>query len=204
MVAEHHKIEKGTSMTEEPKTPEKSEDQEPSGGGNGSEPPAESTEAGTDAEKPPIAINAQYVKDLSFEAPATPGVFRQMQSQSPNISVNVDVEAKTLDPSVYEVTLNITATCKFADTAAFLVELSYGGVFSLNVDDQYIRPVLLIECPRLLFPFARQIIANTTSNGGFLPLMLAPVDFAGLYQREVQQRSAQAAAESKESSAEPN
>ena len=170
-------------MTEEPKTPEKSEDQEPSGGGNGSEPPAESTEAGTDAAKPPIAINAQYVKDLSFEAPATPGVFRQMQNQSPNISVNVDVEAKTLDPSVYEVTLNITANCKFADTTAFLVELSYGGVFSLNVDDQYIRPVLLIECPRLLFPFARQIIANTTSNGGFLPLMLAPVRRLGAQAR---------------------
>jgi preprotein translocase subunit SecB len=84
------------------------------------------------------------------------------------------------------------------------VELSYGGVFSLNVDDQYIRPVLLIECPRLLFPFARQIISNTTSNGGFMPLMLAPVDFAGLYQKEVQQRSAQAAAESQESSAVPS
>jgi preprotein translocase subunit SecB len=158
-------------MTEEPKTPEKSEDQEPSGGGNGSEQPAASTEAETDAAKPPIAINAQYVKDLSFEAPATPGVFRQMQSQSPNIAVNVDVEAKTLEPSVFEVTLNITA--------------SYGGVFTLNVDAQYVRPVLLIECPRLLFPFARQIIANTTSNGGFLPLMLAPVDFAiaGIFRR---------------------
>jgi preprotein translocase subunit SecB len=191
-------------MTEEPKTPEKSEDQEPSGGGNGSEQPAASTEAETDAAKPPIAINAQYVKDLSFEAPATPGVFRQMQSQSPNIAVNVDVEAKTLEPSVFEVTLNITANCKFEDTTAFLVELSYGGVFTLSVDAQYVRPVLLIECPRLFFPFARQIIANTTSNGGFLPLMLAPVDFAGLYQKEVQKRSAQAAAESQESSAEPN
>jgi len=191
-------------MTEEPKTPEKSEDQEPSGGNNGGEPPAVSTDAGTDEAKPLIAINAQYVKDLSFEAPATPGVFRQMQNQSPNISVNVDVEAKTLDPSIYEVTLNITANCKFADTTAFLVELSYGGVFSLNVEDQYIRPVLLIECPRLLFPFARQIIANTTSNGGFLPLMLAPVDFAGLYQKEVQQRSAQEAAALQESSTESN
>ena len=193
-------------MTKESKTPEskKSDDKEPSGGGNGSEPLAASPEAGTEAAKPPITINAQYVKDLSFEAPSTPGVFRQMQSQSPNITVNVDVEAKTVDPSVYEVTLNITANCKFEETTAFLVELSYGGVFSLNVDDQYIRPVLLIECPRLLFPFARQIIANATSNGGFLPLMLAPVDFAGLYQKEVQQRGAQAAAESQESSAEPN
>jgi preprotein translocase subunit SecB len=193
-------------MTEEPKTPEskKSDDKQPSVGGNGGEPLAASQEAGTEAAKPPITINVQYVKDLSFEAPSTPGVFRQMQSQSPNITVNVDVEAKTLDPSVYEVTLNITANCKFEETTAFLVELSYGGVFSLNVDDEYIRPVLLIECPRQLFPFARQIIANATSNGGFLPLMLAPVDFAGLYQREVQQRSAQAAAESQGSAAEPN
>jgi preprotein translocase subunit SecB len=193
-------------MTEEPKATEskKSDDKEPSSGGNGGEPVTTSPEAGAEAATPPITINAQYVKDLSFEAPSTPGVFRQMQSQSPNITVNVDVEAKTLDPSVYEVTLNITANCKFAETTAFLVELSYGGVFSLNVDDQYIRPVLLIECPRLLFPFARQIIANTTSNGGFMPLMLAPVDFAGLYQKEVQQRSAQAAAESQESSADPS
>jgi preprotein translocase subunit SecB len=191
-------------MTEESKTPEKSEDRKPSGSGNGSEQPAASPETEAEAAAPPISINAQYVKDLSFEAPSTPGVFRQMQNQSPNISVNVDVEAKTLDPSVFEVTINITANCKFEDTTAFLVELSYGGVFTLNVDAQYVRPVLLIECPRLLFPFARQIVANTTSNGGFLPLMLAPVDFAGLYQKEVQQRSAQAAAESQESSAEPN
>lgn len=203
-------------MTEEPMTPENSEDRAPAAGGNGGDQPAASTEGEAAAAKPPITINAQYVKDLSFEAPATPGVFRQMQSQSPNITVNVDVEAKTLEPSnadaeaknpepsIFEVTLNITAECKFADTTAFLVELSYGGVFSLNVDAQYVRPVLLIECPRLLFPFARQIIANATSNGGFLPLMLAPVDFAGLYQKEVQQRSAQAAAESRESSSEPN
>ncbi len=200
-------------MTEDPKTPEKSENQETPAGGNGSEQPAESEGAGTAEAKPPITINAQYVKDLSFEAPATPGIFRLMQSQSPDITVNVDVEAKPLnidaeaktqEPSIFEISLKINATCKFGDTTAFLVELSYGGVFTLNVDAQFVRPVLLIECPRLLFPFARQIVANATSNGGFLPLMLAPVDFAGLYQKEVQQRSAQAAAESQESSATPN
>jgi len=191
-------------MTEKPKTPEHKHDPAPSGGGNGGDAPGASGAATTDEGKPPISINAQYVKDLSFEAPATPGVFRQMQKQSPNISVNVDVAATTLEEGVYEVTLDINATCKFADTTAFLVELSYGGVFTLNVDAQYIRPILLIECPRLLFPFARQIIANTTSNGGFLPLMLAPVDFAGLYQKEVQQRAAQAGADSQEPSSETN
>ena len=197
-------------MTEDPKTPDKSEDQEPAAGGNGGSQPAD---AGAAEAKPPIVINAQYVKDLSFEAPGTPGVLRLMQGQPPDISVNVDVEAKPLafdaeekiqETSVFEVSLKINAVCKFAETTAFLVELSYGGVFTLNVDDQYVRPVLLIECPRLLFPFARQIVANATSNGGFLPLMLAPVDFAGLYQKEIQERSGQAAPGSQEPSAAPN
>ncbi len=118
-------------------------------------------------------------------------IFKELQNKQPNISVHVDVKAKNIAPPAYEVILSIKAECKIDDAAAFIMELSYGGVFTINVPEQHLRPVLLIECPRLLFPFARQIVAMTTVNGGFLPLMLGPVDFAGLYQRQAQEAQAE-------------
>lgn len=142
---------------------------------------------GSSGSQPPLIVNAQYIKDLSFEAPNTPAVFTQMQQSQPDISVNVDVQARPLEAPVYEVVLNVRADCKSGETQAFLVELSYGGVFTLNVPQADVHPVLLIECPRLLFPFARQIVSTTTINGGFLPLMLGPIDFASLYQRQLRQ-----------------
>lgn len=142
------------------------------------------------AQQPPLIVNAQYIKDFSFEAPATPQVFSQMQQAQPDISVNVDVQARALEAPVYEVVLNVRADCKAGETQAFLVELSYGGVFTLNVPQADVHPVLLIECPRLLFPFARQILATTTVNAGFLPLMLGPIDFASLYQRQAREADA--------------
>lgn len=142
------------------------------------------------AQQPPLIVNAQYIKDFSFEAPATPQVFSQMQQAQPDISVNVDVQARALEAPVYEVVLNVRADCKVGETQAFLVELSYGGVFTLNVPQADVHPVLLIECPRLLFPFARQILATTTVNAGFLPLMLGPIDFASLYQRQAREADA--------------
>jgi preprotein translocase subunit SecB len=153
-------------------------------GGNGAEPGAPGA---TDAEaRPPLVINAQYVKDLSFEAPSAPGIFGQMQQRQPEIAIKVDVQARALETNIYEVVLDIRADCKSGETVAFILELSYGGVFTLNVPPQDVRPVLLIECPRMLFPFARQILASTTLNGGFLPLMLGPVDFAALYRKQQQ------------------
>lgn len=136
-----------------------------------------------EAQQPPLFVNAQYVKDMSFEAPNVPQVFGQLQQQQPDIAVKVDVQANTLNNNIYEVVLNLRADCKVGETVAFIVELDYAGVFTLNVRPQDVRPVLLIECARLLFPFARQIIASATVNGGFLPLMLGPIDFVGLYQR---------------------
>ncbi len=142
---------------------------------------------GGTAPQPPLIVNAQYIKDLSFEAPNTPNVFTQMQQGQPDITVNVDVQARALEAPIYEVVLNVRADCKAADTQAFLVELSYGGVFTLNVPQENVHPVLLIECPRLLFPFARQIVSNATVSGGFLPLMLGPIDFVALYQRQMEE-----------------
>jgi preprotein translocase subunit SecB len=98
----------------------------------------------------------------------------------------VDVQARGLDPAshIYEVVLQIESECKAGETTAFVIELSYGGVFSVNVAEENLRQVLLIECPRLLFPFARHVVATATLNGGFMPLMLGPIDFAGLYQQQ--------------------
>ncbi len=151
-------------------------------GGNGAD-PDEPNAIHAEA-RPPLIINAQYVKDLSFEAPAAPGVFGQMQKRQPEIAIKVDVQARPLEADIYEVALDIRADCKSGETVAFILELTYGGVFTLNVAPQDVRPVLLIECPRMLFPFARQILASTTLNGGFLPLMLGPVDFAALYRKQ--------------------
>jgi preprotein translocase subunit SecB len=156
----------------------------PAASGNGSGEPGESTGQGAGEEaRPPLVINAQYVKDLSFEVPGAPGIFGQMQQRAPEIAIKVDVQARNLEGAIFEVVLDIRADCKSGDAVAFILELSYGGVFTLNVHAQDVRPVLLIECPRMLFPFARQILASTTLNGGFLPLMLGPVDFAALYQK---------------------
>ncbi|HER26132.1 MAG TPA: protein-export chaperone SecB, partial [Rhodospirillales bacterium] len=122
------------------------------------------------AEAPPIAINAQYIKDLSFEAPGTPGIFAKMKSGAPDVSINVNVNAQPLDSNVFEVQLHIRGECSIGETTAFVTELVYGGVFTLNVPQEHLQAVLLIECPRLLFPFARNIVADATRDGGFPPL----------------------------------
>ncbi len=137
-------------------------------------------------QQPPLAINAQYVKDLSFEVPGAPGIFAQLQQRPPEIAIKVDVQARSLEGNIYEVVLETRADCKTGESVAFILELAYAGVFTLNVAPEDVRPMLLIECPRMLFPFARQILASTTLSGGFLPLMLGPVDFAALYGRHAQ------------------
>src|SRR4051812_17130621 len=105
----------------------------------------------------PIAINTQYVKDLSFENPNAPQSLVQQNAQ-PNIEVNVNVQARGLGPQVYEVVLSITCTAKHETMTAFIVEVAYAGVFTLNgVPQEHTHPLLLIECPRLLFPFARAL-----------------------------------------------
>jgi preprotein translocase subunit SecB len=151
---------------------------EPSGGNGAGD--------GGASDQPPLVINAQYVKDLSFETPSAPQVFAQMQRAKPDMQVKVDVQARRLQDNIYEVTLHIRADCKAGEMNAFICELTYGGVFTVNVAEDALSPVLLIECPRLLFPYARQIISSTTLDGGFMPLMLAPVDFVSLYHQQLQ------------------
>lgn len=135
--------------------------------------------------KPNITSNAQYVKDLSFENPNAPASLANLK-QSPSINVNVDIQVNKLDDTIFEVSLIITAKAKSAKEDIFIVELSYAGVFTVNVSDGERNLALMIYCPSLLFPFARSIIASTTRDGGFPPLMLEPIDFAVLYKNHQQ------------------
>ena len=149
-----------------------------------------------DAENlPPIVINAQYIKDLSFEAPAAPGVFQIMQQKAPDINVSVNVDSNVFEKNVYEIVLTIAAHATINEETVFLLELEYGGVFTLNCEPESINPLAYIECPRLLFPFARAILSNTTREGGFPPLMLGTVDFVSMYQRETDKHETEKTAE---------
>jgi len=131
-------------------------------------------------ELPQVSILTQYVKDLSFENPNAPG---SLQSpEQPRIEINVGVNAKRGGDNVYEVELKITARATAGDTLAFAIDLVYAGLFGLtNVPEEALEPFLIIEAPRIIFPFARRIIADSVRDGGFPPLMLDPIDFAALY-----------------------
>jgi preprotein translocase subunit SecB len=139
---------------------------------------------------PQVGVIAQYVKDLSFENPSAPAVY-QWQSQ-PHMDVQVNIGAQAVGDEVHEVQLKIDVTATADQGTAFKVELLYAGLFAMrNLPAEQLQPFLLAEGPRLLFPFARQIISETVLNGGFPPLLLDPIDFGGLYM----QRAAQAQAE---------
>ena len=136
-------------------------------------------------EAPPLMINGQYVKDLSFETPNAPEVFTLMQSEVPAIQVDIDVEAEPKGENLFEVALTVRAEAKLKQELVYLCEIEYAGLFSVNVPEEQLGPVLLIECPLIVFPFLRRIIADVTGDGGFAPLMLAPIDFAALYQQRM-------------------
>ena len=148
---------------------------------------------GAQETRPQLGIQTQYVKDLSFENPSA--LERPPEAErSPQITVNVQVEARRLNEQTFEVVLQITAQASHEEKPVFLVELSYAGVFNfISIPENAMEPALLIECPRLLFPFARRIVADVTRDGGFPPLLLAPIDFLALY-RNRQQQAAQAPA----------
>ncbi len=147
-------------------------------------PVATSEKPGPGTAQPPLAVAAQYIKDLSFEAPSSPEILAEMQKDAPEISVNVNVNVHPKQEPVFEVILHLRAECTVTKKTAFILELEYGGLFSVNVPAKNLQPVLLIECPRLLFPFARNILAEVSRDGGFPPLMLGPVDFAAMYQNQ--------------------
>lgn len=144
----------------------------------------------------PLVLNIQYTKDLSFEVPGAPGIFTQLRTQ-PHVNLNLDVQVRNLEEGqgLFEVTLAIRAEAtteapKSAGGTAekppivFIADLAYSGVFTITgIPENQQEPVLLVECPRLLFPFARNILADVTRDGGFPPVLLGPIDFVGLWQQ---------------------
>ncbi len=135
---------------------------------------------------PPVQITAQYIKDLSFENPNAPGSLSG-GAAAPQVTVNVDVRTRQLAERQYEVVLHVRADAKSGENQAFLVELAYAGVANLeNIPKEHTAPMLLMEVPRMLFPFARAVIAEATRNGGFPPLLVQPIDFAELFRKQLQ------------------
>lgn len=125
-----------------------------------------------------LIVNAQYVKDLSFENPRAPQSLFQQQSP-PEVEIHADVNARNIGPENYEVVLTINSTARAAGETVFLVELSYGAVVTVrNAPEAVLPRLLLVETPRIIFPFARAIIADATRDGGFPPLLIHPIDFA--------------------------
>jgi preprotein translocase subunit SecB len=157
-------------------------DQEPSAGGNGAD----------DNSQPQVSILAQYVKDLSVENPSAPQVYSwQVQ---PQLDVQFNLNVQDAGDGVHEVTLKFDISARSDNGAHFVVDLSYAGLFAIrNVPEEALSPFLLIEAPRLLFPFARQVISEAVSSTGFPPLMLDPIDFASAYMAQVEAAQQQAA-----------
>lgn len=134
---------------------------------------------------PSLNVLAQYIKDFSFENPNAPRSLAAPPSQ-PDVNIQIQVNARPGPSGEFEVELKIDGSAKVEDNTLFAFELVFAGIFRVQgVPEQSMQPVVLIECPRLLFPFARQIIADAVRNGGFPPLMIDPVDFAALYQQRV-------------------
>ncbi len=160
-------------------------DQEPGNQGNGS---------GMPQDTPQAATLAQYIKDLSVESPNAPQVF-QWQAQ-PTLDVQFNINVDRVADDVHEVVLKIDVSARSEQGVHFLIDLSYGGIFGLrNIPEDQLPPFLLVEAPRLLFPFARQIIADASHQTGFPPLMLDPIDFAGAFIAQVQAAQGQAGGE---------
>lgn len=156
-------------------------DQEPTSGGNGA-----------DNAQPQVSILAQYVKDLSVENPSAPQVYSWQVQPSLDVQFNLNVQGA--GEGAHEVSLKFDISARSDNGVHFVVDLTYAGLFVLrNVPDEALPPFLMIEAPRLLFPFARQVISDAVSSTGFPPLMLDPIDFAAAYMAQVEAAQQQAA-----------
>ncbi len=145
---------------------------------------------GAEAESFRIQVIGQYVKDLSFENPGAPFSFQAR----PQIDLGVDLQARRLDPERFEVELKLRVNAKVDDKPSFLLELLYAGLFSIqNAPEEMLQPILLIEAPHILFPFARRVVADIVRDGGMPPLMIEPIDFGALFRAKAAEMQAQAA-----------
>lgn len=141
---------------------------------------------------PLFRMQKMYLKDLSFENPNSPAVYKE-QNLSPNVDVKLEVRKNQLDEFNWEVSLAITASLKATDgKTVFIIELEHAGLFFLkNIPAEYLEGVLAVECPILLFPFTRQIMSQLAVDGGFMPFLMDPVNFAGLFQSAQAQKKAE-------------
>ena len=143
-----------------------------------------------EATPPQLNVLAQYTKDLSFENPNAPSSLQPQETQ-PAINIQINVQANNVADNEFEVTLHVDGKAENAGKVLFKFDLAYAGVFRIvNVPKENLHPLVMIECPRLLFPFAREIVSTAVRNGGFAPLLLDPVDFVALYQQRVAQMQA--------------
>jgi preprotein translocase subunit SecB len=162
------------------------------GGQQGGQPQSPTPAAGTGAVGPQLNVLAQYTKDFSFENPNAPKSLSQ-PGQQPAINIQINVNPNQLSNTDFEIELKLEGKAEVSGSVLFNFELVYAGVFRLqNIPQDQIGPVVMIECPRLLFPFAREIVAGAVIHGGFPPLMLDPVDFVSLYRQKVAQQPAPA------------
>ena len=144
-----------------------------------------------DNKQPPVMIQNQYIKALSMEIPHAPVIFKKMQHQNPQVNVEVNVEAQKLEEDkFFNVLLNFRINGDIEQEKAFILELTYGAVVSLNIPEEHEEPVLMIEIPHMIFPFARQVVASTMSNAGLPPLMLNPIDFMAIFNAKKAQAEA--------------
>jgi preprotein translocase subunit SecB len=151
-------------------------------------------DAAPGGEQPQVAALAQYIKDLSVENPSSPQVYQW--GEQPQLDVQFNINVNKAADEVHEVVLKIDATAKSQSGTHFVIDLSYGGLFALrNIPEDALAPFLLVEAPRLLFPFARQVIAGATQDLGFPPLMLDPIDFAAIYMAQMEAQQGQGGAE---------
>jgi len=137
----------------------------------------------------PLTIHAQYIKDMSFENPNAPASLQSSEAGAPQMEVNVNLDSAPMDQKgFYEMVLTINTTATRNDKTLFIAELVYGVVCSVaeNVPEQHVHPLVMIEAPKMAFPFARQILCDAVIGGGYPPLMLNPVDFEGLYVSQYQ------------------
>ncbi len=142
------------------------------------------------APSPQLNVLAQYTKDFSFENPNSPASLAPQQ-QPPSINVQINVGASNVAENDYEVVLKVEGKAEHAGKLMFSFELAYAGVFRVvNVPQENLHPLVMIECPRLLFPFAREIVATAVRDGGFPPLMLDPIDFVSLYRQNMERQAA--------------
>ena len=153
--------------------------------GNGG--PAQSPAGAQAQTQPQLNVLGQYIKDFSFENPNAPRSLAPNQTQ-PAIQIQINVGVQQLAETDYEISLKLDGKADSAGTVLFAFDLTFAGIFRVqNIPKESLQPVVMIECPRLLFPFAREIVATAVRNGGFPPLLLDPVDFVSLYQQRMAQ-----------------